>query len=91
MLNTLLFWTAGDDCVLPHMQGYKQKRGFIIAQAPMSNTAGDFWKMVYEREVAVIVMLSEFYEDDKVKTSWEHCLLEPINWQRWNWGQKRGE
>lgn len=48
------------------MQGYKQKRGFIIAQSPMSNTTGDFWKMVYEREVAVIVMLSEFYEDGKV-------------------------
>ena len=48
------------------MQGYKQKRGFIVAQAPMSNTAGDFWKMVYEREVAVIVMLSEFNEDGKV-------------------------
>lgn len=48
------------------MQGYKQKRGFIIAQAPLSNTTGDFWKMVYEREVAVIVMLSEFYECGKV-------------------------
>lgn len=53
--------------VFNSMQGYKQKRGFIIAQAPMSNTTGEFWKMVHEREVAVIVMLSEFYEDGKVK------------------------
>jgi protein tyrosine phosphatase len=40
----------------------------------MSNTTGEFWKMVYEREVAVIVMLSEFYEEDKVKTMLEFPL-----------------
>lgn len=48
------------------MQGYKQKRGFIIAQAPMSNTTEEFWKLVHEKDVAVIVMLSEPYEDEKV-------------------------
>lgn len=48
------------------LQGYKQKSGFIIAQAPMRNTTEEFWKMVYDKEVAVIVMLSEFYEDEKV-------------------------
>ena len=38
-------------------QGYKQKKGFIIAQNPMENTVRDFVKMIYERECGVVVML----------------------------------
>ena len=48
------------------MQGYKQKRGFIIAQAPIKSTCRDFWKMVYERECGVIVMLSDLVENGEV-------------------------
>ena len=32
----------------------------------MKNTTEEFWKMVHDKDVAVIVMLSEFYEDEKV-------------------------
>ena len=32
----------------------------------MDNTIEEFWKMVYEKDVAVIVMLSELEEDGKV-------------------------
>lgn len=32
----------------------------------MSNTTEEFWKMIYEKDVAVIVMLSELYENEKV-------------------------
>ncbi len=47
-------------------QSYKQSKGFIIAQAPMESTSRDFWKMVYERECGVVVMLSRLEEDDQV-------------------------
>ena len=47
-------------------QGYKQQKGFIIAQAPMKSTCQDFWKMVYERECGVIVMLSDLVENGEV-------------------------
>ena len=40
-----------------HLQSYKQKKGFIIAQSPMTNTVVDFVKMLYERECGVVVML----------------------------------
>ena len=49
-----------------HNQGYKQYKGFIIAQAPMQFTCRDFWKMVYERECGVVVMLSDLVENGKV-------------------------
>ena len=48
-------------------QGYKQSKRFIIAQAPMKSTVCDFWRMVYERECSVIVMLSDLIKDQKVQ------------------------
>ena len=50
------------------MQGYKQYKGFIIAQAPMKFTCRDFWKMIYERECGVVVMLSDLVENGRVAT-----------------------
>lgn len=47
-------------------QSYKQSKGYIIAQAPMESTSRDFWKMVYERECAVVVMLSAVEEEGQV-------------------------
>ncbi|CAI8018482.1 Receptor-type tyrosine-protein phosphatase epsilon [Geodia barretti] len=45
--------------------GYKQHRGYIIAQAPMEGTCRDFWKMVYDRRCGVVIMLSQLMEQDK--------------------------
>ena len=55
--------------ILSHVQGYKHKKAFIIAQSPMENTVKDFWKMIVERECTVVVMLCGFEEDGEVNTS----------------------
>ena len=57
------------------VQGYKQQRGFIIAQAPMKSTCQDFWKMVYERECGVIVMLSDLVENGEVGKNHEFTIM----------------
>ena len=44
------------------IQGYKQRKDFIIAQSPMTTTARDFVKMLYERECGVVVMLCRYEE-----------------------------
>ena len=44
-------------CYPISLQGYKQKKAFIIAQSPMESTVTDFVKMLYERECGVVVML----------------------------------
>ena len=52
----------------------------------MSNTTEEFWKMVYEKDVAVIVMLSELVEDEKVRkleyapNEPASLNLEPLHW-----------
>ena len=45
-----------------YIQGYKHKRAFIVAEGPMQSTVRNFWKMVYERNCAVIVMTSDLIE-----------------------------
>lgn len=60
------------------IQGYKQHRGYIIAQAPMEGTCRDFWKMVYDRKCGVIIMLSELMEQDKVHYNLLFLLLFPL-------------
>ena len=51
------------------MQGYKQKKAYIIAEGPMASTARNMWKLVYDRKCGVMVMLSDLMENGKVKTS----------------------
>ena len=48
------------------LQGYKQKKAYIIAQGPLENTCRDFWKMIYERDCCAIVMLSGVAEGGQV-------------------------
>ena len=51
------------------MQGYKQHKAFIIAQGPLKSTVRNFWKMIYDRKSAVIVMLSDLVERGKEASS----------------------
>ncbi|KAK9890199.1 hypothetical protein WA026_010310 [Henosepilachna vigintioctopunctata] len=44
------------------IEGYDNSESFIITQDPMENTVNDFWRMVSEQGISVIVMLSELGE-----------------------------
>ena len=47
-------------------QSYGQRAAYIATQGPLRNTIEDFWRMVWEKEVHVIVMLTQLEEKDKV-------------------------
>jgi len=40
---------------------------YISCQAPLNSTCGDFWRMVWEQDVSVIVMLTKIHENGQVK------------------------
>lgn len=45
----------------------KQQWWFLATQAPLRNTAHDFWQMIWEQEVDVIAMLTALDEQDRPK------------------------
>nr|XP_023408694.1 tyrosine-protein phosphatase non-receptor type 9 isoform X2 [Loxodonta africana] len=50
-----------------YMDGYKQKNAYIGTQGPLENTYRDFWLMVWEQKVLVIVMTTRFEEGGRRK------------------------
>ena len=45
------------------MQGYLgQPQRYIATQAPLEHTRGDFWRMVWEQQSRVVIMLTNLEE-----------------------------
>jgi len=49
--------------------GGKTVQRYICAQAPLPNTFGDFWRMIWEQNVPVIVMLTKLCEKMRIKAN----------------------
>ncbi|XP_049806614.1 tyrosine-protein phosphatase 69D [Schistocerca nitens] len=47
--------------------GYKERKKFICAQGPMDNTVCDFWRMIWEQHLELILMLTNLEEYSKTK------------------------
>ncbi|XP_067605100.1 receptor-type tyrosine-protein phosphatase eta isoform X2 [Pseudorca crassidens] len=50
-----------------YMPGYHSKREFIATQGPLPNTLKDFWRMVWEKNVYAVVMLTKCAEQGRTK------------------------
>ena len=44
------------------VDGYKERGSYIATQAPLSNTTDDFWRMIWEYNVTMVVMLTKTSE-----------------------------
>lgn len=50
-----------------YMPGYTSKKEFIAAQGPLPCTVNDFWRLIWEKNVHSIVMLTKCNEQGRVK------------------------
>ena len=48
-------------------QGYNNEaRAYIATQGPMEHTINDFWRMVWNEKVPIIIMITKLKEKNKV-------------------------
>ncbi|XP_071839785.1 receptor-type tyrosine-protein phosphatase kappa-like, partial [Apostichopus japonicus] len=67
-----LMTDVGEDCNdyinASFLNGYKKKDFFVATQMPLKNTILDFWRLIWDYECSVIIMLNEL--DDKDEQYW---------------------
>ncbi len=49
------------------VMGYKDRKKWICAQGPLEATVADFWRMIYEQRVGIVVMLTNLEEYNRIK------------------------
>jgi protein tyrosine phosphatase len=47
-------------------KGYKKPKAYIATQGPKPQTVDDFWRMIAQEKVTLIVMVANVNEDGKV-------------------------
>ncbi|KAM9351963.1 receptor-type tyrosine-protein phosphatase eta-like [Symphorus nematophorus] len=50
-----------------YMPGYNSRKEFIAAQGPLPATVNEFWRMIWEKNVQTLVMLTRCNEQGRVK------------------------
>ncbi|RZB89880.1 receptor-type tyrosine-protein phosphatase mu-like, partial [Asbolus verrucosus] len=58
---------ASDYINASYIKGYSGKIEYIATQGPLETTSKDFWKMIVQENVTIIVMVSQFVEQCKEK------------------------
>ena len=70
------------------IEGYDNSECFILTQDPLESTVRDFWRMVLEHNIVVIVMLSEmgteashcpqYWPDDDQEATHDHLIVKHV-------------
>ncbi|XP_052251424.1 receptor-type tyrosine-protein phosphatase kappa-like isoform X2 [Dreissena polymorpha] len=50
-----------------HVDGFTEEKKYIASQGPVNPMVGDFWRMVWEQDVHIIVMVTNLVEEGKMK------------------------
>ncbi|KAA3681329.1 receptor-type tyrosine-protein phosphatase delta [Paragonimus westermani] len=83
---------AGSDYInASFIDGYRRKHAYIATQTPLPNTIDDFWRLIWEQNSPIIVLLNEvpsttesvplrqgIYWPMERSTRYQHLLVEPI-------------
>ena len=68
--GTLGHQSAADEYINANfVDGFRRPRAYIATQGPMQGTFPTFWRMVWEQNTQVIVMITHLFEAGKVRKS----------------------
>lgn len=59
---------SGSDYInASYVDGYRRPKEYIVTQGPLECTVNDFWRMIWQESVPVIIMVTELVENGKQK------------------------
>uniref|UniRef100_A0A8C5W8J9 Receptor-type tyrosine-protein phosphatase S n=1 Tax=Microcebus murinus TaxID=30608 RepID=A0A8C5W8J9_MICMU len=56
------------------IDGYRQQKAYIATQGPLAETTEDFWRMLWENNSTIVVMLTKLRECREKCTYWARAL-----------------
>lgn len=62
----MLWHNSYKPCILFLLQGYRYRRAYIATQGPLAETTEDFWRMLWEHNSTIVVMLTKLREMGRV-------------------------
>jgi hypothetical protein len=78
LLMYVLAFHLNCSCEYGALQGYRYRKAYIATQGPLSETTEDFWRMLWEHNSTIIVMLTKLKEMARVSYPCT-CFILPLN------------